>query len=167
VQIPRYARDDTDPNLEILMRRLTAVAGLALLAACAKKDAVTDSTAAAPPAPPAPAAGVSITSPAEGDTVGTSPTFVLSGSGLTIEKAAGTKVEGVGHYHLYLDAAPGADGVVIPPNSATIVHIGTGDSTYKYPALTPGAHEVIAVVGYGDHSLMATRRDTVRFIVKK
>lgn len=150
------------------MRRLTAVAALTLLAACAKKDAAIDSTAAAPPAtPPAPTMGVRIVSPADGDTITAATPIVLSAEGVTIEKAAATKVEGVGHFHLYLDAAPGADGAVIPPNSATIVHIGSGDSTYKYPTLTPGTHEVIAVIGYGDHSLMVTRRDTVRFVVKK
>jgi hypothetical protein len=111
--------------------------------------------------------GVRIVSPADGDTITAATPIVMSIDGVKMEKASGIKVEGVGHLHLYLDAAPSADGMLIPPNSATIVHIGTGDSTYKYAALTPGTHEVIAVVGYGDHTLMTTRRDTVRFVVKK
>ena len=147
------------------MRRLTVLAGLAFLAACAPKEAATDSTAVATPA--APAMGVRIVSPADGDTITADTPIVLAADGVKIEKAAGTKVDGVGHFHLYLDAAPGADGEIIPPNSTTVVHIGTGDSTYKYPTLAPGPHEIIAVIGYGDHSIMTTRRDTVRFVVKK
>jgi hypothetical protein len=153
------------------MRLGIVVAGLALTLGCAKKDAAPDSTAAAPSAAPAtpaaPTSAVRIVSPAEGDTVGPSVTIRLSGEGVTIEKASGIRVEGVGHYHLFLDAPASAENAVIPPNSNTIVHIGTGDSTYTYAALTPGPHEIIAAVGYGDHALMNTRRDTVRFVVKR
>ena len=58
-------------------------------------------------------------------------------------------------------------GQVIPPGTKNIVHLGTGDSTYTFKGLAPGAHEVIAVLGYGDHSAMPQQRDTVKFIVKK
>jgi hypothetical protein len=148
------------------MRQVLAVAAVALLAGCTAKEAAPDSTATATPAAPdAPATAVQIMSPAEGDSVGPDVEIRLTAQGVTIEKAALTRVEGFGHYHLYLDAPVSAEGAVIPPNSATVVHIGTGDSTYTYKGLAPGAHEVIAVIGYGDHSLMNTRRDTGKFVV--
>jgi hypothetical protein len=149
------------------MRAFALVAVVMALAACAKKDAAPDTTAATSPAPVAPAMAVRITSPADGDTVGADVAITLSAQGVTIEKATGIRVEGVGHFHLFLDAPPSADNLVIPPNSPTIVHIGTGDSTYSYKNLPAGAHEVIAVIGYGDHTPMATQRDTVRFVVKR
>jgi hypothetical protein len=149
---------------------ITSIAALCgLTAACAKKEAPVDTTAAAPPAmaPAAPMATVSIVSPAEGDSTGADVTVVLTKENVTIEKASGAKADGVGHYHLFLDTAAVEDGVVIPPNSAHTVHIGTGDSTYTFKGLAPGAHELIAVIGYGDHSAMPEKRDTVHFVVKK
>lgn len=154
------------------MRRTMILGALIVgAAACESKAPATDTAqAAAPSAAPAgsavPTTAVAITSPNEGDSVGTDVTINLSQQGLTIAKADSKHVDGVGHYHLFLDTEPTADSVVIPPTSATIVHIGTGDSTYTFKGLKPGAHRVIAVVGYGDHTPMATRRDTVNFIVK-
>lgn len=158
---------------------LLAVAALTLVA-CEKKGAGADSSAAAaaasaPPAAmdttkamPAPAAAVVIVSPKDGDTTGADVTVKLTKEGpVAIEKASGTKAEGVGHYHLFLDTAVVADGVVIPPTTKHMVHIGTGDSTYTFKGLTPGQHQIIAVIGYGDHSTMPARRDTVQFVVKK
>jgi hypothetical protein len=162
------------------MNRITAASIAALCgltAACAKKEAPVDTTAAAPaaavpaaapaPAPPAaPMATVNIVSPAEGDSTAPDVKVVLSASNVTIAKVA-PKADGVGHYHLFLDTIPVADGVVIPPNSKHIAHIGTGDSTYTFKGLAPGAHEIIAVIGYGDHTAMPEKRDTVHFVVKK
>ena len=152
------------------MRRFIAVALLALAAACAGEKAATSDTAAAAAAPAPqgdPTAAVRIISPADGDTTGADVTIVLGKENVTIAKADGARVEGTGHHHLFLDTPPSADGQPIPPTSATVVHIGTGDSTFTFKGLAPGAHEVIAVIGYGDHVPMTTRRDTVRFIVKK
>jgi hypothetical protein len=151
------------------MKRVIAIA-LVVVAACAKKEAATtDSAATPPPAPPpapTPTAAATIVSPAEGDSTGADVTIVLSKEGVTIEKANSTRVEGVGHFHLFLDTPPSADSAPIPPTSKTIVHIGTGDSTFTFKGLAPGQHEVIAVIGYGDHVPMSSRRDTVHFIVK-
>ena len=150
------------------------------LAACESKPAKSDSSAAAAPAatsaapaaatPTAttPTAGVTIVSPKDGDTTSADVTVVLSKQGpVSIEKANSTKAEGVGHYHLFLDTSAVADGQVIPPATKHMVHIGTGDSSYTFKGLTPGQHEIVAVIGYGDHSAMAATRDTVRFYVKK
>jgi len=158
------------------MRRVLVVTVLSMAAACESKKAASDSAqAAAAPAPaPAPAAApaapataVRITSPAKNDSTGHDVTVVLAQTGVTIAKADGKKVEGTGHYHLFLDTPPSPDGAPIPPTSKNIVHIGTGDSTYTFKGLAPGQHELIAVIGYGDHTPMATQRDTVRFVVKK
>ena len=153
-----------------------ALGALALAACGGDKKAADSSAAAAPPAaapaPAAPAANagpeVVIVSPKEGDSTGTDVTVTLSKQGpVTIEKASGTKADGVGHYHLFLDTATVSDGTVIPPTTKHMVHIGTGDSTYTFKGLAPGAHQIIAVIGYGDHSAMAGKRDTVNFVVKK
>jgi hypothetical protein len=155
------------------MKRSVALTLLALAAACeGKKVPPADSTpaaAAAPATPAAPvvAAAVKIVSPAEGDSTGKDVTVVLGEEGVTIAKADGAKVEGTGHYHLFLDTPPSADGAPIPPTTKNIVHIGTGDSTFTFKGLTPGQHEIIAVIGYGDHSPMPARRDTVKFVVKR
>ena len=157
------------------MKRTLAVASLFVLAAgCESKKAETPDTAAAaaasatPAPPPAPAPpAVHIVSPADGDTVSGDVTVVLGKENVTIAKADGEHVEGTGHHHLFLDAPPSPDGQPIPPASVTVVHLGKGDSTYTFKGLKPGAHELIAVMGYGDHIPMSARRDTVRFVVKK
>ena len=157
------------------MKRSIVFTALALAAACGgNKDAATDSgqagatpSGAAPAAPAAAAATVRIVSPAEGDSTGKDVTVVLTKEAVTIAKADGAQVEGTGHYHLFLDTAPSPEGQAIPPNSANTVHIGTGDSTYTFKGLTPGQHEIIAVIGYGNHFPMPSRRDTVRFVVKR
>lgn len=128
------------------------------------------STAASAGAAPSPApstAAVMITSPAKGSTTGPDVTVILHAQGVQIAKADGKKVEGVGHYHLFLDTIPTADNTVIPPKTNKIVHIGTGDSTYTFKGLSAGPHTIIAVIGYGDHSAMPQRRDTLNFTVKR
>src|SRR3982751_3800219 len=138
------------------MNRLIVVTTLAFSAvACAAKDKAVDSAAAASAAPPvpspaaapaAPTTAVRIVSPAKGDSTGHDVTVVLAKEGVTIAKADGAQVEGTGHYHLFLDTIPSADGQAIPPNSKHTVHIGTGDSTYTFKGLAPGQHEIIAVI---------------------
>jgi len=149
--------------------------GAFALAACSSGEKKADTAAAAAPAAAPPAvpaassgAGVTIVSPKNGDTTGTDVTVTLSKQGpVTIEKASGAKADGVGHYHLFLDTAAVADGTVIPPTDAHVIHIGTGDSTYTFKGLAPGAHTLVAVIGYGDHSAMPGKRDSVNFVVKK
>lgn len=138
---------------------------LSLVIACGgEKTPPPDTT---PAALPVPNAAVRIVSPAEGDTTGADVTVVLGKAGVAIEKASGVRAEGIGHHHLFLDTTAVADGEIIPPTSAHVIHIGTGDSTYTFKGLAPGVHEVIAVIGYGDHSAMAARRARVRFIVRR
>jgi hypothetical protein len=151
------------------MRRAIAVGLITVAAAVAcKKDQTygADTTAKAAAGPSA-ASAVTITSPAKGATTGTDVTVTLRATGVTIAKADGGKVENVGHYHLFLDTIPTPDNIPIPPTSAKIVHIGTGDSTFTFKGLAPGQHQIIAVLGYGNHAPMPGGRDTVTFTVKK
>lgn len=148
-------------------RSTVAVIALAFVAACeGKKTPAADSAAAAAPPTAAAVPAVRILSPVRGDSTGPDVTVVLGSNNVTIAKADGSHVEGIGHYHLFLDTPPSAEGAPIPPNSPTTIHIGSGDSTYTFKGLSAGPHEIIAVLGYGDHVPMPSRRDTVRFVVK-
>jgi hypothetical protein len=148
-----------------------AVAATTVLTACGRKEAGTDSTAtsaaaSATTAAASPPASVMIMTPGKGATTGADVTVTLMAHGVTIAKADGAKVPGVGHYHLFLDTIPTPDNAPIPPTSAKIVHIGSGDSSYTFKALKPGEHRLIAVLGFGDHTPMPGGRDTVTFTVK-
>jgi hypothetical protein len=111
---------------------------------------------------------VVIVKPAEGDSTGHDVTVQLSSKNVTIAKADAAKVEGTGHYHLFLDTIPTMDTLPIPPTTKQIAHIGTGDSTYTFKGVAAGPHRIIAVLGYGNHVPMATSvQDTVNFVVKK
>jgi hypothetical protein len=150
--------------------RPSTVFVLMIAVACGRgAEQASDSTAAAvaPPVAASPTAGVTIVSPAEGDTTGADVTVVMRAEGVTIEKASGARAEGVGHYHLFVDTIATADMQVIPPTTKQTIHIGTGDSTFTLTGLAPGPHEVVAVIGYGDHAAMPSRRDTVRFVVRR
>src|SRR4051812_3054378 len=169
------AREGTEylgaSRTRVRMKPSTVVIILALAAACESNKTPPADTSPPAGAPPPTAAtanpAVRIVSPAEGDSTGADVTVVLAKESVTIAKADGAHVEGTGHHHLFLDTPPSADGQPIPPTSATVVHIGTGDSTYTFKGLKPGPHEIIAVIAYGDHVPMAARRDTVKFVVKK
>lgn len=170
-------RNQANNERKRAMRHLLAPALLAIAATTACKNersanadsqrtASTAGQSAAAAAPTPAVTGVAITSPAKGATTGKDVTVTLHAEGVTIAKADGKKVEGVGHYHLFLDTIPTADNTVIPPTTKKIVHIGTGDSTFTFKGLAAGPHRIIAVIGYGDHTPMPTRRDTVDFTVK-
>lgn len=146
---------------------IVAVTALSLAIACEKNEAPTPDSTTPTADVAAPTAVVRIMSPADGDTTGADVTVVLAKDGVVIDKASGIRVEGIGHHHLFLDTLPVSEGAVIPPTSRRVVHIGTGDSTYTFKGLAPGAHEIIAVIGFGDHSAMPARRDTVRFVVRR
>jgi hypothetical protein len=153
-----------------MLRVFVLLAVVATITACEPKPAGTDTagaTATATTSATVSDAGAYITSPNNGDTLpGPDVTIALSARGVTIEKASGVMLEGVGHHHLFLDTTVTADGSTIPPTTTKIVHIGTGDSVYTFKGLAAGPHEVIAVLAYGDHKPMNVIRDTVRFVVK-
>jgi hypothetical protein len=153
-----------------MMKRSIALGLLTLAVACGgDKTANTDTAAVAPADTTAAAASttpaVSIVSPAEGDSTGHDITVVMQGHNVTIAKSDGAKVEGIGHFHVYLDSVPVMDTLPIPPTSANVVHIGTGDSTYTFKGVPAGPHTIIAVLGYGNHVPFGAT-DTVHVVVK-
>lgn len=108
-----------------------------------------------------------ISAPAEGDTItGGSVEVKMNVDGVTVVPAAMERVEGQGHLHLFLDRDVTRPDVPIPVDP-TIVHLGTGATNHVFTTLSPGAHRIIAVFAYGDHTPMASvATDTVNIIVK-
>src|SRR5262245_49293331 len=108
--MPRFTR------LSVLM------AACLLFAACAKKeDAATTSAVA-----------VTITTPAEGDTVrGTAVHIALGATGIEIAPAADARPE-TAHHHLYLDVDFPQVETAIPMGVAGVVHLGQAQTEYHW-----------------------------------
>lgn len=112
-----------------------------------------------------PAAMVSITSPAEGDTVrGTSVQVTLTSSGIEIAPAAEQRA-GTAHHHLFLDVDVSGAGP-IPAGMAGIVHLGKAETEYRFDSVAVGSHRIIAVLADPAHvPLQPFTADTVNFVV--
>jgi len=106
-----------------------------------------DSSATVSVAPPI---AVRIVSPASGDTVGPDVLVRLAVTGARAVPADGSRREGEGHHHLFVDADPTPSDSVIPKLEG-IYHIGTGADTLRLSGLTPGRHRLIAIFAFGDH----------------
>jgi hypothetical protein len=138
------------------MTRLHYVITLVLcaaLSACSKKPETSDVT-------------VSITSPAEGDTVSGSAVHVtLDATGIEIAPAADARPE-TAHHHLYLDVDfPQLDGA-IPMGVPGVVHLGQAQKEYHWENVPPGSHRIIAVLADPGHlPLKPWVTDTVNFVV--
>ena len=132
------------PRLAVLM--VVAVA-------CAKEPATSDVT-------------VSITSPAEGDTVsGSAVHIMLDATGIEIAPAADARPE-TAHHHLYLDVDFPATEAMIPAGAPGIIHIGQAQKDYHWESVTPGPHRIIAVLADPGHiPLRPYVTDTVNFVV--
>lgn len=148
---------------------LAAVAGVLLWAACggAADDAATaDSAAPSAPGGAGGAVSVSITMPAEGDTVrGNAAHVMLSASGIELAPAAQQR-PGTAHHHLYLDTDVGDSTAAIPMGQANVVHLGQAETEYHWANLTPGSHRIIAVLADPLHvPLRPLVADTVTFVV--
>ena len=137
-----------------LFQRLAALVALAAVAACSKEPATSDVT-------------VSITSPAEGDTVsGSAVHITLDATGIEIAPAADARPE-TAHHHLYLDVDFPQTEAMIPAGMAGIVHLGQAQTDYHWEGVTPGAHRIIAVLADPGHiPLRPYVTDTVNFVVK-
>jgi hypothetical protein len=138
------------------MTRFTRLAALVVLAAavgCSKEPATSDVT-------------VSITSPAEGDTVSGSAVHVtLDATGIEIAPAADARPE-TAHHHLYLDVDFPATEAMVPAGAAGIIHLGQAQKEYHWEGLTPGPHRIIAVLADPGHiPLRPYVTDTVNFVV--
>jgi hypothetical protein len=163
---------------ELLMtiRVGTAVRGIApillsiAVAGCVGDDDATmdDTDAGTASAPISPAPSVTITAPAEGDTVpAASLTVRLDvGGGLGIVMAGDT-TPNTGHHHLFLDRDVTSPEIPIPAEPGFIVHMGDASATYTFENVAPGEHRLIAVVGDALHfPLQPWVVDTVRFVVR-
>lgn len=124
-----------------------------VVAACAKKAETSDVT-------------VSITSPANGDTVtGSAVHITLDATGIEIAPAAAARPE-TAHHHLYLDVDFPEVENAIPMGSAGIVHLGQAQKEYHWENVTPGPHRIIAVLADPGHiPLRPWVTDTVNFVV--
>ena len=138
------------------MNRLFFFAAVACAAttACSKKPETSDVT-------------VSITSPAEGDTVsGSAVHITLDATGIEIAPAADARPE-TAHHHLYLDTDFPQVETAIPAGMAGIVHLGQAQKEYHWEGVTPGPHRIIAVLADPGHlPLKPWVTDTVNFVVK-
>lgn len=136
-----------------LSQRLALVVILLAAAACSKKPETSDVT-------------VSITSPAEGDTVsGSAVHITLNATGIEIAPAADARPE-TAHHHLYLDTEFPQSEATIPMGVAGVVHLGQAQKEYHWEGVTPGAHRIIAVLADPGHiPVRPYVTDTVNFVV--
>jgi hypothetical protein len=134
--------------------RTFTIAACTIAVACAKKPETSEVT-------------VSITSPANGDTVsGSAVHITLDATGIEIAPAADARPE-TAHHHLYLDAYFPAVESSIPMGVAGVVHLGQAQKEYHWENVTPGAHRIIAVLADPGHiPLRPWVTDTVNFFVK-
>jgi hypothetical protein len=135
------------------LRFLAAVVSCAVIAACSKKPETSDVT-------------VSITSPAEGDTVSGSAVHIsLDATGIEIAPAADARPE-TAHHHLYLDVDFPQSEASIPMGLAGVVHLGQAQKEYHWEGVTPGPHRIIAVLADPGHiPVRPYVTDTVNFVV--
>ena len=110
-------------------------------------------------------AEVRITSPAEGDTVGSDVPLALSAEGVEIAPASEHR-PGTAHHHLFVDRDLTPAGEKMPAGTTGLIHLGKGDSAFTLEGLVPGTHRVIAVLGDSAHvPLDPLSADTVTFVV--
>ncbi len=137
------------------MKRMTAVAGLSLIAVAAVCQSK---------------ASVEITAPANGATVSSPVTVVLKATGVEIT-AATVERPGTGHHHLFVDHDVTVVNDTIPRGVTGILHLGRGQTEFVFDSTTtvlkPGRHRIIDVVADWHHSpLKPMVADTVTFTVR-
>jgi len=143
--------------------RVSALALIATLAACGRPEPQPEPApeppqpqaeapaAAVPPMPrtPSPAgAKVTITSPADGQTVASPVTVQFALEGMSVAPA-GTNDPNTGHHHLLIDTGmPPLDQPI--PTDANHLHFGQGQ-TEAQVELAPGQHTLQLLLGDGNH----------------
>lgn len=134
--------------------RILILLGGVVVAACAKEPPTSDVT-------------VSITSPANGDTVtGSAVHITLDATGIEIAPAADARPE-TAHHHLYLDVDFPQLETSIPMGLEGVVHLGQAQTDYHWENVSPGPHRIIAVLADPGHlPLRPWVTDTVSFVVK-
>jgi len=140
-----------------------AAFSLLLLAACGGKPPAGEPASTATVAP---AVEVRIVSPISGDTVAPDVLVRLGVNGAKLVPADGSRREGEGHHHLFVDADPTPSDSVIPKLEG-IYHIGTGADTLRLTGLAPGPHRLIAIFAFGNHVPMpGVAPDTAEIFVR-
>ena len=135
------------------IQRLFMIAGAVSVAACAREPETSEVT-------------VSITSPANGDTV-TGPVvrITLDATGIEIAPAADARPE-TAHHHLYLDVDFPPVNNAIPMGAAGIIHLGQAQKEYDWENVPSGPHRIIAVLADPGHlPLTPWVTDTVNIVV--
>jgi len=114
-----------------------------------------------------PRAGVTIDSPAEGDTVrGSAVHVTLSATGVELAPASEER-PGTAHHHLFLDVDTGPLDQEIPAGVSGIIHLGRAQTAFHWDSVAPGWHRIIAVLGDWRHvPLVPPATDTVHFVVQ-
>ncbi len=138
-----------------ITRRIPWIGACLLVAACAKKEPETSVVT------------VSITSPAEGDTLtGSAVHITLAATGIEIAPAADARPE-TAHHHLYLDTDLPRSEDPIPMGVAGVVHLGQAQTEYHWENVAPGPHRIIAALADPGHiPLRPWVTDTVNFVMK-
>ena len=138
----------------IVGRSIAIGAACIALSACAKEPATSD-------------VSVSITGPANGDTIsGSAVHITLDATGIEIAPAADARPE-TAHHHLYLDVDFPQVENSIPMGLTGVVHLGQAQKEYHWENVTPGPHRIIAVLADPGHiPLRPFVTDTVNFVVK-
>lgn len=134
------------------MRRVWAVMLVvaAVLAACGDDDEAEP--------------GVSIATPANNTTVkGNVVTLDLEATDIEIVKADGDTSGESGHFHVFIDKDPVAEGETIDV-AAGIVH--STEDPLKITGLTIGKHTLTVVLGNGVHQRIGTAEDSVDITVE-
>ncbi len=121
---------------------------------------------AAAPAPTV-APAVTISAPADGDSVSQPFTVTLAAAGVEVVAATGTAEPGKGHHHLVIDGDVPSDSLPLP-KPPLVFHLGSGATEHVLDSLPPGPHRIIAVFAGGDHVPMTSvKRDTLTVVVRK
>lgn len=89
----------------------------------------------------------------------------LTATGATIAAVADQR-EGGAHFHLFVNADPSPEGAPIPPGQPNIIHLGGGQTSYRFDSLPPGNYRVIVVLGDNAHvPLPGQKTDTVNVMI--
>lgn len=107
---------------------------------------------------------LSIDSPANGATVPAADVKLkMATTGVTIVAADGDTSGESGHFHVFIDRDPVAEGKNIP-KEAGIIH--STDNPIPVPGLSPGEHKLTVVYGDGNHArIHGDASDTIELTV--
>jgi hypothetical protein len=114
-----------------------------------------------------PAVSVTITAPANGDTItGSSVHVTLAVTGIEIAPASDER-RGTAHHHLFFDVDLTPPSDTIPAGVANIRHLGRAQTEFTWDSVPPGPHRIIAMLADAWHvPLSPLAVDTVNVVVR-